>query len=272
MKKYLVFAFLIALLMMVSCGESVQEQAEAYAADFVQKVNSNMVDSVHAMYPGAADVEAFATELKADSMSVDPDNMTGGFRVTLADGKWFVLTGSDKASFQVVASRGLFAYPSDLIDFATQTGWVKPDMDDQAMRKALADTAFCDYLYDKTIEQLKKNVKAEVDYGHSDIQSMTEVKSAIAAKVTNNGTRELNGEDYSVTIGSDMASPVVVKGTNISPKTSGFVRGRLPAEGMARQAYYATLNLKPKATSKTELVYRYYDVTGGEYEEYLKTK
>lgn len=146
------------------------------------------------------------------------------------------------------------------------------DMDDQEMLKTFADTTFYDYLFDKTMEQLKQNVVADVDWQRSDIRGFTDIKSTIVAQVTNKGGHEIMGEDYFVAMWSDMEGTRTVKGKNIAPGETIYLSTRFPAEGAARQIYNAALKLNLNGKSKREIVSKYYEVKGGEYNEYLRTK
>lgn len=270
MKKNLSSAVLLFLLVFASCDKN--KEIKQFATDFAAAVQSGNKSEITKMYPGAADVDEFASDFKMDSIQINEDNMTGGYKVLLGNGNWFVVTGKDKESFKIVSSHGLFAYPKEQMSFAQETGWVTTDMNDQEMRKAFADTTFYDYLYDKTVEQLKKNVVAEVNWNKSDIKVMVDVRSTIVAQVTNKGSRTIMGEDYNVSIWSDMADPELAKGKDIAPKESVFLSARLPAEGAARQTYLAAVKWKINGKSKREVVSKYYEVEGGEYNEYLKTK
>ena len=99
---------------------------------------------------------------------------------------------------------------------------------------------------------------------------MTDVRSTVVAQVVNKSGREIYGSDYSVVLHSDMEGPVVVNGKDIAPNATVYLSGRFPAEGAARQTY--TANVKFNITPSAQNVYKYYEVKGGEYDEYRKTK
>ena len=270
MKKIKLF-YCTLLLVLTSCGAK-----NGYVKDFVSEamtaLNNGDKATIAKMYPSAADVDEFASGFEIDSVRIEDDSMTGGYKVSLGNGNWFTITGNDKESLKIVDSHGLFAYPEEQMTFARDTGWMAADMNDQEMRKAFADTLFYDYLFDKTVEQLKKNVVAEVDWQRSDIQSMTDVQSTIVADVTNNGSHVMRGEDYNVTMWSDMEGPRLVKGQDVEPNATIFLSARFPVEGSARQTYEAAVKLNISGLSKREVVSRYYEIKGGEYNDYLKTK
>ncbi len=272
MKKHLFFVPMLALLVMVSCGDKTQEQVKNFAVDFVAAVQAGNKSEVTKMYPSAADVDEFSSDLKIDSIQIKEDNMTGGYQVLLGNGKSFVVTGNDKESFKIVCSHGLFSFSNEQMTFAQAIGWIKKNMDDQELLKAFSDTTVYDFLFDKTVDQLKKSVTTEVNWEKSDIKGFTDVKSTIVSQVTNNGSHTIKGEDYNVSIWSNMADPVLVKGKDIAPKETIYLSARLPAEGAARQMYYSALKFNISGMPKREVVSRYYEVKGGEYEEFLKTK
>jgi len=270
MKK--LFFYIAILLLFTGCGAQ-DSHVKEFASQLLTALNNGDNAAIAKMYPGAADVNAFASGFNLDSIQIENDNMTGGYKVLLGNGNWFSVTGDDKESLKVVDSHGLFAYPEEQMTFAQETGWVTADMNDQEMRKAFADTTFYDYLYDKTMEQLKKNVVTEVNYEKSDIRGFTEVQSTIVAQVTNNGSHAISGEDYNLSIWSDLEDdPKTVKGKDVAPKETVYLSARFPAEGAARQMYYAALKWNISGQSKREVVTKYYEIHGGEYGDYIKTK
>lgn len=269
MKK--LFFYAAILLLFTGCGAQ-DSHVKEFVSQLLTALNNGDNAAIAKMYPGAADVNAFASGFNLDSVQIENDNMTGGYKVLLGNGNWFSVTGDDKESLKIVDSHGLFAYPKEQMTFAQETGWITANMNDQEMRKAFADTTFYDYLYDKTVEQLKKNVVAKVNYDKSDIQCATEVQSTIVAQVTNNGSRAISGEDYNLSMWSDMYDPKTVKGKDVSPKETVYLSARFPAEGMMRQIYYAALKWNISGQSKREVVTKYYEIQGGEYTDFVKTK
>lgn len=270
MKKNLSSAVLLFLLVFASCDKN--KEIKQFATDFAAAVQGGDKSQITKMYPGATDVDEFASDFKMDSIQIKEDNMTGGYKVSLGNGNWFVVTGKDKELFKIVSSHGLFAYPKEQMTFAQETGWIKKDMDDQEMRKAFADTTFYDFLFDKTVEQLKKSVTTEVNWEKSDIKCMVDVQSTIVAQVTNKGSHAIRGEDYKVIISCEMFGTNEVKGKDIAPKETIYLSTRFPPEGSERQIYNAALKFNISGAPKREVVSRYYEVKGGEYEEFLKTK
>ena len=270
MKKFLSRAVLLLLLSFVSCDNN--KDVEQFVSDFATAVKAGDKNAIAKMYPGAANVDEFTTDFKMDSIQINEDNMTGGHMVSLGNGIWLVVTGKEKESFRIVKSRGLFTFPKEQMAFAQETGWVNINMDDQELLKAFADSDFFDFLFDRTVEQLKKNVTTEVNWEKSDIKCMVDEPSTIVAQVTNKGSHAIRGEDYKVIMSCEMFGANEVKGKDIAPKETIYLSTRFPAEGVGRQIYNAALKFNINEASKREVVSRYYEVKGGEYEEFLKTK
>lgn len=270
MKKLLLSCIALAMLLS-SCG-SRESEVKDFVFQAVTALKNGDKSTIWKMYPNAANVDNFATEFNTDSIKVEEDKMTGGYKISLGNENWLVVTGEDKESFKIVNSRGLFAYQKEQMDFAQNTGWISPEMDDQEIQRAFTDTLFFDFLYDKTVEQLKKNVTAAIDWNKTDIKYMTEVNSTIVAKITNNGSRKIMGGDYKVSMWSDMEGTKTAEGKDIAPQETIYLSTRFPAEGSARQTYNAAIKFNLDGISKRDVVSRYYEVKGGEYQDYLKTK
>ena len=272
MGKIKIMILSLCVLLCCACDSNKDEEIKRFATDFAAAVQSGDKSRITKMYPGTADVDEFASDFKMDSIQINEDNMTGGHKVSLGNGIWLVVTGKDKESFKIVSSHGLFSFPKEQMSFAQETGWIKKDMDDQEMLKAFSDTTFYDFLFDKTAEQLKKNVTTEVNWEKSDIKCMVDEPSTIVAQVTNKGSHAIRGEGYKVIISCEMFGANEAKGKDIAPKQTIFLSTRFPAEGAGRQIYKAALKFNINEASRREVVSRYYEVKGGEYEEFLKTK
>ena len=130
--RKLIFVILMGAILIALCssGSNQEDEQLVFAKKIVRLASDSQTDSIHALYPDAADVEEFSTNLVNDSIRVDKDNMTDGYKVSLNDGIWFVVTGGSGKSIKIVNSRGLFAYPDEQMKLALATGWVNDEMND----------------------------------------------------------------------------------------------------------------------------------------------
>ena len=125
MKKKLLF-YATLLLLLTSCGAQ-DGDVKDFVSQALTACNNGDKATIAKIYPSAADVNEFASGFNLDSIQIEKDNMTGGYKVSLGNGNWLTITGSDKESLKIVDSHGLFAYPEEQMSFAQGTGWVTTD-------------------------------------------------------------------------------------------------------------------------------------------------
>lgn len=129
MKKY--FWMLMGLtLCLVSCGKSKEEQVKEFAVDFAEKASENQIDSLKAVYPDIEKADSVALKYIAEGIVVHPSGEGKEYKVLLNPDVSIIVKPTEDGSFSVTESRGLFAYPRNVIEIVEQEGLWKNDITD----------------------------------------------------------------------------------------------------------------------------------------------
>lgn len=110
-RNHIFFAiFLIAGLMVASCGKSKEEQVREFALDFAEKASKNQIDSLKSVYPGIEKADSVALKYIAEGIVIRPSEDGQLYEVVLNPDVTIFVKPMEDGSFAVNESRGLFAY------------------------------------------------------------------------------------------------------------------------------------------------------------------
>ena len=151
MEKFVRIVMLFAGIgLIVSCGGKAtpEEEVRNYGKYFVEKVNSNQIDSLKSSYPAIANADSIVP-LQSDSIIIAESNTTDQFHVTLAEGITLKVNRSEDGNITVTESKGLFSFPADKKDIAQKTGMWDENLSDAELSERMKDEEFFKYIKDQ---------------------------------------------------------------------------------------------------------------------------
>lgn len=264
-------AAVAACMSLTSCGGN--KDVENFAVDFGNKVAANKLDSVRMLYPAAAEADSLALTFAADSISVEPMEKDGEFKVTYANGKYIIVNRAEDGTITVKESTGLFAYPKEGMDFATQVGGLKPGLSDVKVAEVMANMpGLKTKLYEDYIATLKnalvvgklkitKQIAFMMDEGHGYYPLTNTTDQPIAAK-----DYTLNFRASWINMMSEGSRSYSEKGKKDIP-AKGTIQVPVSFSGRSGVELMSATVAKPTM----EEFLSNYKPTGKEYEEYAKT-
>lgn len=268
------------LIFAVCSCKSESDKVKDFAGDFAQAITHANKDSVEMMYPDAAQADSLAPiHYSPDSIFVQKTPKKGVYKVYYSPDVFVTVRCGKDGDMHVVNSVGIFAIGKDLKRLALATGWIKDGMDDLESQQVLADTAFLDYLYSKVSNRLNTDVVvSDWTYDTPNGYSLSNIyaTAVISLTVRNNTSMPLKGSNYYVTckvydafdyIGTKRLNGVDVPAGGTA-KISFNQRAYTSAYGLIGDCE-STVHIN---VSKAEVIARYLQPTGHEYEEYKSRK
>ena len=261
-----------AVLALVACNNA-EKEAKDFAAEFLAKAKANDVSAVRSMYPDAVRCDSFAVDYTTDQITMEEKD--GQYTVTFGDRRTFVLAKGDDGQLRVVSSTGVFAYDTDLLDFARRTGWTDSRMNDGALAERLSDRDFLDAMVSRFADELKsKVVGGEVDYfaqSYADQSSL----HAVVTRVTNRTDFDIPGDVYQVAYRSvywgfpEDNETTLLNGVDIPANGSVTIRGRKRSAGEPTES---SVRVKFDEQKLLRLCLQQYKANGHEYRDYKDYK
>ena len=281
MKKTIVYTFMGLGLLLGSCGgnKGASDEVKDYAIYFVEKIKANQLDSLNSSFP-----EILKADSLVDLSRVTPEGISvtetgpGFFDIQLSPDTKLTVKRSEEGRIQVMESHGVFAFPSEKMEFARNTGMLADSVSDITLQERIADEAFVEWLKDKTFENAGGSVT--LTPGKKSVKWRMDAECAVVTMpvtLTNNGSSPVSGANYKILYTeeyetcSDGSSPNGFsqhsqKGVDLGPGESKSVTLRLPCainirnpriQFSATKESYFKDNFKP---------------TGHEYQEYQSAK
>ena len=267
---------LVALAFFVSsCEKSAtpEEQVKQFAINFAEKVSKNQKDSLTAIWPDVVKADSLALAFAADSISVEPTQTAGQYKVNFGNADMLVTMAED-GKMTVDETHGLFAYPAEDIDFAKKTGQWKDGLNDLEQAERMGDKDFKAWV----TTDFSKKIQGALTVGRQlktikDIEYMMD-SGIMAAIIHNNSDIAFSASDYNVVFRYCDLHDMMTERYSFETKPGKDI----PANGTVQVACDFTGRYFPQSASvkmklsNEQLAAKYFKPTGNEYEEYLKTK
>ena len=266
---------LVALAFFVSsCEKSAtpEEQVKQFAINFAEKVSKNQKDSLTAIWPDVVKADSLALAFAADSISVEPTQTAGQYKVNFGNADMLVTMAED-GKMTVSETHGIYAWPADDIDFAKKTGQWKDGLNDLEQAERMGDKEFKTLVTADFSKKMQDALKAEKKIIMIKDQVNPPEPGIMAAIIRNNSDIDISGTDYQVIFkigtlygGMEDISDEEKPGKDISAKDTVQVTCYW---GLHNSPIEARVKMK---LSNEQLFNKYFKATGNEYEDYLKTK
>lgn len=266
------FCLVCQILLLVSCNQD-KKEVYAFASSIVLNLNSGNSDQIKAVYPNAVVVDSFISGFSQDSIQIEFDRMTNGYKVFLKENAWFVVLRESSSSFKIVKSQGLFIHDRNKLLIAENSGRITAETSDFKIAKALADSSFFLYLAKKTEERMKKYVYCDASYNFNE-DAYKAGKFEVSISVKNDTNKKLHGTDYDIKVWSlwmgDVDEIIIVNGKDISCNDSISFPVFLNQNGTGGSGFRSELVFHFDRISTQVVLDNYYDSNINDYKEYLK--
>ena len=276
MKRISFYAVSALVVLTTACG-SQNEEVKQFAENFALLVNTNQMDSLKNVYPGAQ-FDSLA-HLATDSITVVALPEDGMFHVSFGDGKWIDVEAKHGHSMTVFKSSGIAAFPEKNLELAFTTGMLNDSLNDEERQALMTDTAYFNWLQRTYIDNgdciIKITPGKEKDIYNDNWGEA--FKSVRPLTLTNLTGKEISASDYSISYnykewrgGSENPYTVnqssKIKGIDLAPHGVGQVS----VSGFNREKF-TDFKIVPAPGKEDQFVYKY-TPTGKEYQEYLTQK
>lgn len=276
MKKNVILCAVMALLVL-SCSDNGEKAVKNYALLFAKAVSSGDTAAVKTMYPDAVLADSLALLFVEDSIRIERNGKGDSILIHYTPDIWVRVLKDENDSLRIVSSKGLFAYPTDLLVFAKSTGQYADSLDDKGNAERMADNLFQVYMVknvkDKITGSLKIVSTSGCDYGMG--EGGMRSPCGYIATVENQSDIMIKGQAYRVVISDrdwnidlmrDVVTPHPIAGKDIMPGEQ--IQFRFSYGDRAVLGWSAKLQVLDIGNDLLES----YKPTGREYEEYLATK
>lgn len=270
-KAFYFFAFCLAVITMISCGN--KKKLQQFAEQFAGYVNSDQIDSIKAVYP-TLNFDSFST-IEPDSIQVSEtgDNL---YRIDFAGGKWIEVKMNEDGNIIVLESKGIASFPEEKYEIAVNTGMLNDTTMDVRAHDLLNDEAYFEWVKKIMkqpigLEKGKINKRYGVDLRGRSFEGSSE---RITCTVINNTSKPISGKDYDITYSysyetcSDGSSPPAhasgkKNGVDLAPGESAPINLGINGFGLS--------NVNVRYNVPVEQLYNGMNpYTGNEYQQYLK--
>ncbi len=252
-------------------GSDGNKAVRQFAIDFATKVSQNQLDSVKAIYADAEKADSLALNFIADSVTVTATEAPGTFLATFTQGADATITQDEDGTMRATTSHGLFAYPADVLTFAQKTGQYKAALSDVENASRMADKDFKSRLIKQHIQNAAKKLKV---VGQSKVVKEPEMMmdtGILAYTVQSTSEQPISGSDYEVFFKvlyvREMNSYIEKKaGQDLPPHGSATFTIEFTGYCDVERAWVNT------TLSEEAHFNKYFQATGNEYDEYMKSK
>lgn len=278
MKRISIFISMAALLFLTGCNKNAK--VKSFMTELAAAVSSNDKATIAKMYPDAVKADSLSLVFDAEKAQIE-EIEGGGWNIALGEGRNLILVkNKSDGALSVKESHGIFSFTKSLMDFALKTGLVKKGMNDATIATQLSDTAFVSWVSAAFMKSFNKNFR---------ISKVTDDCGNYASDLTGGGEWfitvkndcdfDFAGSDYKVIVASTTPSKEVITldGKDLFSGAEETLRtGYLKPEFSSRITDimdFCDPNISLKINMSTaELLGKYYNPKGDEYENYLKTK
>jgi len=260
----------IATICMVACDTGdPQAEVKAFASRFAEFVSNNQLDSIRTFYADAAVCDSFALRYVPDSLKIEANEKTDTFTVTIDNGADFVVVKSADGTMKVISSHGMLAFNNDDLAFAKATGQYKDGLTDVELAKRMGVKDFRKDLMANFKKSFSSMVYAQRGFIEIRYPQYLADEGESAVTVVNNTGKPINGSDYNVNIyieGQRVSGYITERGKDLKPGGEAQVHFTY-AGNSAPMSSHLTFKLNDE-----QLFEKYFEATGKEFDEYIKTK
>ena len=262
----------ILSLFIFSCNYE-KDKIHSMAEQIVNYLNSNNFEKIRKIYPNAEMIDSFETCFNKESIKIESDRMTMGYKILLDDNCWFIIVEDKNGDFKIAKSRGIFAFNKARISLAEKTGWINANMSDKKIANAFKDTTFIKHLSNKTKEQLNKKVYSEINFDYSNKTDNPHGFEYILT-IHNDLNKKLDGKDYRIKkstywFGSENEVKYI-EGKDISSNDSTKISVVLHPDGSGHTGENSEIIFTTDMLNDYEIINKYYTPSINDYKEYLK--
>ena len=244
-----------------------------FAINFAEKVSKNQKDSLTAIWPDVVKADSLALAFAADSISVEPTQTAGQYKVNFGNADMLVTMAED-GKMTVGETHGIYAWPTEDIDFAKKTGQWKDGLNDLELAERMGDKEFKTLVTADFSKKMQDALKAEKKIIMIKDQVNPPEPGIMAAIIHNNSDIAFSASDYNVVFRYCDLHDMMTERYSFETKPGKDI----PANGTVQVACDFTGRYFPQSASvkmklsNEQLAAKYFKPTGNEYEEYLKTK
>lgn len=267
MRKTVLFAALLACALFTSCtdkkAEFIKQLSEAMSGDSAKA-------ALTSIYPDAKDMELNLVAFNPDTVTVTENEKEMLLKVGDVT---FNIAADEKGEFQVKSTKGLLKVAPELMAFAKQTGWYKPELTDKENSVALQDTIFPKLVKEAFIKEVTSKVKVDVVGSAYNYSAMTCHQKAV---VTNKSKSPIKGNMYAICLDEYGWSIEAMRDVLANRKVVGGMD--VEAGGSASldlgtfDAEYTSFGAKIKWSKDIDVVALGFKGKGNEYDEYKSGK
>lgn len=252
------------------------KEVKKFAIKFAEIVSKNQVDLIRAIYPDATLADSLALTFVEDSIKIERNEKDASILIHYSSEIWVRAMKDENDSIRIVSSKGLFAYPTNLLAIAKKTGQYVDSLDDKGNAERMADKQFQEYMVKKVKEKIKESLKIVstkgFDYAEGEGGMMEPL--GFIATVENQSDITIEGKVYKVVIADtgfdnenlrDVTNYHPLAGNDIKPGEKIPFKYRAQYVGASFKA-----NIQIQDIGNDLLTS--YKTTGNEYKEYLEKK
>lgn len=256
--------------LMASCGGG-DKDVSAFAENFAEKAAANQIDSLIQYYPMLEDADSIALSYSPENIKVSKGE-NGLYEVALNDSVSITVSRGEDGTMKVVSSKGLFAYPAQMVAFANGIGATQPEMNDSVKSIAMNNMdAVISFLMDEYISARNKaivvNNKPTIT---KDIQFMMDTGEGYYT-LSNTTDKPISGAEYSI------VTRYLYMGWGMEDHTTITDKGcDIPANGTYKYKYEFSGRSFPESVKVVmknptqEQFFANYEAKGDEFSRFVK--
>ena len=275
MNKIALIAVVLAALTFVSCTDDGTHEAKKFLTDLRAAISGGDSAAISKLYPDAVKADSLALNIVADSVRVESSGSGDTLHVSLGGGKQITLLKTGDNAFQVLSSRGLFAWPEKEVAFAKQTGQWKDGLTDAEQSERMADKGLVAYLFDEFNSKIKDglSILTVKTYGDSYYEGEWVSCKGMLFTVKNSTDIDIPGSAWSITYkegywGGGQMSSELVPGEDIKAGGTVTVKTKELASSTESET---SQRLNVKGLTLEEFLSDFHP-SGKEYDEYVKAR
>lgn len=272
---YIYSSVLLSLLLCFTSCDNKKKEIMFFSQQVVDKLNKGDVNGIKELYPNSINIDSFTKGYSRDSILISEDPMTNGYKISLREDVWFILTEPSPSKYLIVKSKGLFIHDDRRLGLAKRSGRITPNMTDDVIEKELEDSNYYEFLAKKANEKMQKYI-----YCTSSIDPYARIddwlKFGVRIVVHNNTNRELQKSDYKIkayTLWMGKPDEVLILGGQHVPSNDSI---SIPVvfnyNGSGGSGFDAELLFETFRLSTMEILDRYYEPNMNDYKEYQNSQ
>ena len=277
MKKLSILIVCSALLF-AACESAEEARNREFAERFAQAIQKNDTATLNRLYPEAMMADSLALKFVADSLEMETNDAGDTIRYRFGKDVTMVVVKDSIDSLHVVSSQGIFAYPTDKLDFAKKTGQWKKGLNDVEQNARMTDDQFLKYIIDKVSGNAIEELESKVRITQKSARILDDTYVMCTVAVSNDSDKPIDGNEYSVGVSITTYEHFMESWIPIKSGSKTLTGKPIPPGGKAVYSWRdwgsmggAKLSCSLHYNPHVENTLETYQPTGKEYEEYLST-